>query len=152
MFTLNDIQAKYDESGHVSYSLPNGDSLTSAWRAPVSYMDSGLAYLTDNFDSKVNAVNQQALWNREDAIRKEAEEREDTALDRLIKAGERNGVNPIFLLDALSGNTGTAASYSTSAAKTSNYEANSRTSQANSAKIAGAIIAAIAMLGVAILK
>lgn len=119
------------------------------WPDNLGYTNGGLAYLNDNADSRVNAINQQALWDREDLIRQNAEAREDSSLDRLVEAGKRNGINPIFLLDALSGNTGTAASYDTSAAKTSNYEANEKTNQANAAKVVGALIAAIAMIAAA---
>lgn len=37
---------------------------------------------------------QQELWNREDAIRKETQEREDTAYQRLIKDMQKAGINP----------------------------------------------------------
>lgn len=112
----------------------------------------GLVYDTSNADSTINAINQQALWNREDLLRKAAEVREDTSMDRIVAAAKRNGINPIFLLDALGGNTvGNAASYTTSAAKANNYDVNARSEAANSAKIAGAIISALALiLGAAI--
>lgn len=106
----------------------------------------GLVYLNDNDDSRINAANQQAEWDREDYLRDEAEKREDYELDRIFAAAKRNGINPALLLDSLSGNTGSAASYSTSAAKTSNYAASERTNQANSAAIVGAIIAAFAFI------
>lgn len=114
--------------------------------------ESGLAFLGNNSDSAINAVNQQALWDREDNLRKAAELREDTSMDRIVQAAKRNGINPIFLLDSLNANTtGSAASYSTSAAKTSNYDSNARTEQANSAKTLGALITAIGIIVAAIL-
>lgn len=109
----------------------------------------GIAYLANNADSYVNAINQQALWDREDKLRADAEKREDYSYDRLFEAARRNGVNPALLIDSISPQVGSAASYSTSAAKTSNYEANAKTEQANAAKIVGALIAAIAMIAAA---
>ena len=118
---------------------------------PYGYTSSGLAYLVGNGDSYVNAYNQQKLWEREDALRKLAESREDTEMDRLFEAARRNGVNPVLLLDHLAGATGNAASYSTSAAKTSNYDENAKTAAANSAKLVGALIAALGMIAAAAL-
>lgn len=112
----------------------------------VAFTEDGLAFLQHNRDSYLNAMNQQALWNREDLLKRQGEQREDFEMDRLFKAAERNGVNPLFLLDALRGTTGQAASYSTSASKTSNIDTNARTDQANSAKIFGALIAAIGIV------
>lgn len=109
----------------------------------------GLSFLNGNDDSTLNAVNQQALWDREDNLRKVAELREDTSMDRIVAAAKRNGINPIFLLDALSGQTvGNAASYTTSAAKANNYDTNARTDQATSAKMFGALLAAFAMIAI----
>lgn len=104
----------------------------------------GLQYDPNNNDSYLNAVNQQALWHREDMLRRGAEIREDYAMDRIVAAAKRNGINPVFLIDALSGNAGNAASYTTSAAKANNYDTNARTDQATSAKLLGALIAALA--------
>lgn len=131
----NSISPDWEQSGHAR-----------------STTKGGLMYATGNADSMINAINQQALWDREDLLRKKAELREDTSMDRIVAAAKRNGINPIFLLDALGGNTvGNAASYTTSAAKANNYDTNARTEAANSAKIAGAIISAFALiLGAAI--
>lgn len=133
----------YNMQGQSSYGEVNSARVASS---PYATTPEGIAYLVNNADSYVNALNQSALWNREDKLRKEAEHREDYSYDRLIEAAKRNGINPVLLLDSLSPQTGTAASYSTSAAKTSNYAENERTNQANSAKVVGALIAALAMI------
>lgn len=122
------------------------DSSNSA-KAPVeSYTKDGIAYLTNSADSYVNALNQGATWAREDKLRAAAEHREDYEMDRIVEAAKRNGINPVLLLDSFAGNTGSAASYSTSASKTSNYDANAKTNNANSASMFGAIIAALALV------
>lgn len=115
--------------------------------SPYGQTSGGLHYLPNNADSTINAVNQQALWDREDLLRQAAEAREDTSMDRIVEAAKRNGINPVFLLDALGSNTvGNAASYSTSAFKANNYDTNARTDQANSAKIFGSLLSALAII------
>lgn len=111
----------------------------------------GLAYLSNNADSYANAYNQEKQWLREDMLRKEGYQREDTSYTRLFEELKKNGVNPALLLSSVSPMTGSAGSYSTSAAKTSNYETNEKTEQANAAKMVGAIIAAFAMIAAAAL-
>lgn len=135
--------ADYNMEGQNSYGEVNS---AHAATSKFATTPEGIAYLVNNADSYVNALNQSALWAREDKLRKEAENREDYSYDRLIEAAKRNGINPVLLLDSLTPQTGSAASYATSAAKTSNYEANEKTSQANAAKVVGALIAAIAMI------
>lgn len=108
--------------------------------------DSGISFNINNPDSYLNAINQDAFWKREDKLRKEAEEREDYELDRIVAAAKRNGINPVLLLDSLSGNAGAAASYSTSAAKTNNDSSSEKSREANSAHIFGALLAALGMI------
>lgn len=107
--------------------------------------DQGLMFLQGNSDSYINAVNQGAQWMREDALRKEANEWDSRSLDRLFQAAERNGINPVLLLDAFN-SSGTSASYTTSAAKANSYDSNAKTEAANSAKIIGSILAALAIV------
>lgn len=108
------------------------------------YTENGLGYLVGNTDSYLNAVNQEALWKREDLLREAGNQWDAHELDRIVEAAKRNNINPIFLLDALSG--GTSASYTTSAAKANNYDSNAKTDSANAAKVFGALVAAIAMI------
>lgn len=110
----------------------------------------GLAYLGNSADSYVNAYNQGVQWAREDAIRREGYAREDSAYERFFDQMKKLGVNPVL---ALSGSEPIAGAYSnsTSSIKTSNYETTSRTDQANNAKVAGSILAALAILGAAII-
>lgn len=112
--------------------------------AQVGKTSGGLAYDPHNSDSFINAVNQQALWDREDLLRREGNEWDAHQLDRFVEAARRNGINPVLLLNAM--DSGTSASYTTSAAKTNNYDSNARTDAANSAKVVGAIIGALAMI------
>lgn len=139
------------------WSLDEADRQATANAANMSYnaepiskfgsTSGGLQFLNNNTDSYLNAVNQQALWDREDLLRKAAELREDYSMDRIVAAAKRNGINPIFLLDSLGGNTvGNAASYTTSAAKANNNDTNARTGQATSASIFGALIAALGLI------
>lgn len=127
-------------------AVPSDNSAQNVSTSKYGTTPGGVSYLVNSPDSYVNAMNQEALWNREDKLRAEAEHREDYEMDRLIAAAKRNGINPVLLMDAISGNTGSAASYSTSAAKTSNYETNSKTDQANSATIMAALIAALGLV------
>lgn len=114
---------------------------------PYGYTEDGLAFLKGNSDSEINAINQQRLWDREDLIRKIGENREDFSMDRLVSAAKRNGINPVLLLDAFNGNTtGQAASYTTSAAKANSYDTNAKTDSANTAKVVGALLAALGMM------
>lgn len=59
------------------------------------------------------------------------------------------GVNPALLLSSVGPTVGSAGGYSTSAFKTSNYSTTERTDQANSAKMAGSILAALAIIAAA---
>lgn len=141
----------YGAQNYSDYNM-NGQNSAGAVDAPAQhnpfgYTDEyGLAFLANNADSYANAYNQEKQWLREDMLRREGYQREDTSYTRLFEELKKNGVNPALLLSSVGPMTGSAGSFSTSAAKTSNYEANEKTEQANAAKVVGAIIAALAMI------
>lgn len=123
----------------------------SAWSDNVPRTKSGLTWLSNSPDSYVNAQNQEAAWLREDMIRREGYKREDEAYDRLFSQLKGLGVNPALLLSSVGPTVGSANSNSAESFKTSNFAANARTQEANSAKVAGSIIAALALVAGAII-
>ena len=84
---INDDGTYVDPTGQTGYSAAL-DQTNSARVATSKYgsTSGGLQYLIGNSDSELNAVNQQALWDREDQLRKLAEVREDTSMDRIVAA------------------------------------------------------------------
>ena len=140
-----DLAAQNSAAAQSNMNRSSSGTLNSAnMPEGISQDTGGLAYVTGSADSWVNAYNTAKEWKREDDLRAEAHEWDSHELDRIIEAGKRNGINPIFLLDALSG--GNSASYATSATKASNVDTNAKTDQANSAKVFGALLAALAMI------
>lgn len=110
------------------------------------YNSDQIAYDPTSADSYVNAENQARAWLREDQIRKEGYAREDNSYHRLFDELKSLGVNPALLMSSVTSETGSAGGNSAASFKTSNFSTTGRSDQATSAKIAGALVAALAMI------
>lgn len=110
------------------------------------YNSDQIAYDPTSADSYVNAENQSRAWLREDQIRKEGYAREDNSYHRLFNELKSLGVNPALLMSSVASETGSAGGNSAASFKTSNFATTGRSDQATSAKIAGALVAAIALI------
>lgn len=135
----------YTLSPEEEAAMRGGNSAASINTPAYGHTENGLYYLTNNNDSYVNAMNQEAQWAKEDLIRREGYAREDSAYQRLFTDLRKAGLNPAL---AVSGAESLTGSYGQSAStfKTSNYSANEKSQQTNSAAIFGALIAAIALV------